>query len=572
MNRLTKLKCPLGFLLLLPLLAMLATGSVSAQEEPPAEAVAEVQPEAAPSAAESKTPAFAERLNGLLDRSVGRFNSQVIDRTIFLPVPIPGTSVPGDPEKKQAIPLVLILLIVAAVFFTLRFGLINVRAFKHAIDVIRGKFDDPNDEGDISHFRALTSALSATVGLGNIAGVAIAISLGGPGAVLWMTLGGLFGMASKFTECTLAQIYRTKNPDGTVNGGPMYYLHHGLRDLHPALAPVGKVFAVAFAFLVMFGAFGAGNMFQANQSFEALQSAFPAMADYAWGFGIMMMVLVGVVMLGGITRIGATTARIVPIMAGIYVVAALVIIIGNIGELPAAVGAIFSGAFSGEAAFGGVVGTLIQGVKRSAFSNEAGLGSAAIAHSAAKTDEPVREGIVALLEPFIDTVLICNMTALVIIITGAYLPSEATAEIAGNGVAITQYAFSTVIPWFPYILSACVILFAYSTMISWGYYGERGWIYLLDHFGKGTGLKTLVGFRVLFIAFVYIGTVIDLESVINFSDGMVFSMAFPNLIGCLLLSGLVAAKLNDYWGRYKSGEMKPYELRDVSAEGSGSGI
>ncbi|MGF1482469.1 MAG: alanine/glycine:cation symporter family protein [Cyanophyceae cyanobacterium] len=440
-------------------------------------------------------------------------------------------------------PFIVLWLIGGAIFFTLRMGFINVRGFKHAIDIVRGKYDDPEDEGDVSHFQALATALSGTVGLGNIAGVAIAVQIGGPGALVWMTLGGFFGMSSKFIECTLAQEYRLVRPDGTVSGGPMYYLSRGLS--RRGMRPIGKGLAFLFAILCIGASFGGGNMFQSNQAYAAVAGVVP-IAN--WVFGLVVATLVGIVILGGISRIASITSSLVPAMAVIYVLACLWIIVTNVGEIPTALGTIFSQAFSPQAVEGGIVGVIIQGIRRSAFSNEAGIGSAAIAHSAARTDEPLREGIVALLEPFIDTIVICNLTALTIVITGVY---QDTSAAEANGVELTALAFSSVIGWFPIILAIAVALFAFSTMISWSYYGEKAWAYLV-------GESTIMVYRAIFVVCVFIGAVVNLGAVLDFSDMMLLSMAFPNLIGCYVLSNRVASDLSSYMQRLSSGQMLAY--------------
>lgn len=468
-------------------------------------------------------------------------------------------------------PLIVAVLFFGAILFSIWFGFINIWGLRHAIDVVRGKYDDPNDEGEVSHFRALTSALSATVGLGNIAGVAIAIGMGGPGAVFWMTVAGFFGMASKFTECALGQMYRTVNPDGTISGGPMYYLSRGLAEYGKAFAWFGKLLAIIFSIMVMGAALGGGNMFQANQSWAILNDTLGGgdSAIAASAFGIIMAALVGVVIIGGITRIGAATARIVPLMAGIYVLGALVVLGANYTQVPGAFVIIFKEAFSLEAGFGALIGILIIGVRRSAFSNEAGLGSASIAHSAAKTKEPVREGFVALLEPMIDTIIICNITALIIIVSGVYTP-EFIAGLPGgspDGVLMTKLAFESVMPWFPWVLTVCVILFAYSTMIAWCYYGERGWIYLMDHFGEGTGIRTVLGFRIIFVVFVYIGVVGSIDAVVDFSDAMLLSMAFPNILGCIILLPILTKAVQSYWKRYTGGQMPPLPTSRLVSNG-----
>src|SRR5690606_32872481 len=364
------------------------------------------------------------------------------------------------------LPLVVAWLVIAAIFLTLRMGFINVRAFRHAIQVTRGRYTDPNEPGEVSHFQALTTALSATVGLGNIAGVAIAVSIGGPGATFWMIVAGLLGMSTKFAECTLGQAYRDVGPRGNVLGGPMQYLSRGLAE--KGYGKLGRVLAVMFALLCIGGSLGGGNSFQVNQSLNALQETFPFLLDYNWAYGLLMTFLVGIVIIGGLRRIANVTDKIVPIMAIVYVIACLIVILTNLANVPAALLYIMQQAFSPDAAWGGFVGVLVVGFQRAACSNEAGAGSAAIAHSAAKTDLPVREGIVALLEPFIDPVVICTMTALVIVFSGAYSNPAYESIIAANqGAALTSRAFGEHLPFFPTILSIAVFLFAYSTMISW---------------------------------------------------------------------------------------------------------
>jgi AGCS family alanine or glycine:cation symporter len=459
----------------------------------------------------------------------------------------------GNPKKKAiSLPFLIVVLLLGAIFFTFWYRWINVRGFKHSINVIRGKYDNPGDTGEISHFRALTSALSATVGLGNIAGVAIAIQLGGPGAVFWMLIAAVFGMTAKFSSCTLSQMYRQINADGSISGGPMYYSDIGLKEMGGSWAPLGKVLAIIYALMVMGGALGVGNMFQVNQTAEAFRSTFGLSEGANWGIGIVIAILVGLVIVGGIKRIGAATSRIVPAMCALYVCVAVLIILMNITRIPETISLIFRLAFTGNAFYGGFVGVLVWGIRRASFSNEAGLGSAAIAHAAAKTEEPVREGIVAMVGPFIDTIIVCSMTAMVVIITGAWNDPSLSQS---DGVTLTTKAFESAIGWFPLILTVSIGLFAYSTMISWAYYGERGWIYLLDHFG-GTGLKTVIVFRIIFILFVIVGAVNKLDAVLDFSDAMVLGMAFPNIIGSIILAPRVLKQVRDYWNRYQSGEME----------------
>ena len=462
----------------------------------------------------------------------------------------------GNPViKVVSLPFLIVVLILGAIFFTLWYRWINVRGFKHSIEIIQGKYDNPEDTGEISHFRALTSALSATVGLGNIAGVAIAIQLGGPGAVFWMLVAAVFGMTAKFSSCTLSQMYRQTNPDGSISGGPMYYIDIGLKQMGSGWAGLGKVLAIIYALMVMGGAIGAGNMFQVNQTAEAFRSTFGLSEGANWVIGIVIAILVGIVIVGGIKRIGAATSKIVPAMCGLYVCVSILIIVMNITRVPEAISLIFRLAFTGNAFYGGFVGVLVWGIRRSSFSNEAGLGSAAIAHAAAKTEEPVREGLVAMIGPFIDTIIVCLMTAMVVIITGTWNDPSLSQS---DGVTLTTIAFKSAIGWFPLILTVSIGLFAYSTMISWAYYGERGWIYLLDHFG-GVGLKTVIVFRVIFVLFILVGAVYPLRAVLDFSDAMVLGMAFPNIVGSIILAPKVLGKVRDYWSRYQSGEMEPVE-------------
>ncbi|MED5307266.1 MAG: alanine/glycine:cation symporter family protein [Bacteroidota bacterium] len=445
------------------------------------------------------------------------------------------------------IPFIVIWLVFGALFFTIRMGFVNIKGFKHAIMLVKGDYDDPNNKGEVSHFQALTTALSGTVGLGNIAGVAIAISLGGPGATFWMIVAGLLGMSSKFVECTLGVKYRQIDDDGTVHGGPMYYLRDGLEKKN--FKNLGKFLAVLFALLCIGGSVGGGNMFQANQAFSALKGIFPSIANYGPLFGIFFSILVGIVIIGGIKSIAMVTERIVPLMAAVYVGASLVIILLNFSEIGFVVSEIISGAFTPKAGFGGIVGVLIIGFKRAAFSNEAGVGSASIAHSAAKTKEPVSEGMVALLEPFIDTVVICTMTAFVIIITGNYENVDGL-----GGSELTAQAFGSVISWFPYILTIAILLFAFSTMISWSYYGLKSWTFL---FGKSKVSE--LSYKLMFMLFIVVGSSVSLGAVVDFSDMMILAMAFPNIIGLLIMSGEVRSDLKDYFKKITSGEIKKYK-------------
>jgi AGCS family alanine or glycine:cation symporter len=435
-------------------------------------------------------------------------------------------------------PLIVAWLLFGALYFTVRMRFVNVRLFKHAINLVRGKYETKNQVGEVSHFQALTTALSATVGLGNIAGVAIAIGTGGPGATFWMILVGFLGMSSKFTECTLGQMYRKVRKDGTIMGGAMHYLSEGLKEKN--LAGLGGFLAGLFCILCIGGSFGGGNAFQVVQSLDLIKTVIPTLAEYSWVYGLIMSTLVGVVIIGGIKSISRVASIIVPFMCGVYLIACIFILVSKFSLIPAAFALIFEQAFSPDAAFGGFLGVLIIGVKRAVFSNEAGIGSAAIAHSAAKVSNPVEEGSVALLEPFIDTIVVCTMTALVIIITGSYIDPSNSEFIANNqGGALTSAAMGSVIPWFPYILSIAVFLFAFSTMISWSYYGERCWVYLF-------GDKSSLIYKILFLIFCFLGSIITATNILDFSDLMILGMAFPNILGLFILSGKVSELLRNY--------------------------
>jgi AGCS family alanine or glycine:cation symporter len=445
-----------------------------------------------------------------------------------------------------AIPFVVAWLLAGGVFFTLRMSFINIRGFWHAIRLTKGDYDDEHETGEVSHFQALSSALSATVGLGNIAGVAIAVGAGGPGAIFWLILAGLVGMTSKFTECTLGQMYRKVSADGTVSGGPMHYLRDGLKEM--GLGPIGVVLAIVYAIICMGASFGGGCAFQVGQSLGPIREKITLLDSAPWIYGLVMAAMVGVVIIGGIRRIAATASKIVPLMCTIYVIMALIVLGANIEQIPGAIKMIFANAFTGNAAWGGFLGVAVIGIKRAVFSNEAGIGSASIAHAAAKTDEPVSEGIVALLEPFIDTVVVCTMTGLVIVITGVYdMPQYKDLVVNDEGAALTARALESVSSVFPWVLCVAVFLFAYSTMISWSYYGERCWSLLF-------GTRTAMVYKMLFLCFVFLGSIITANNVKDFSDLMILSLAFPNILGVAILSGKVRRALDDYWGRYKAGE------------------
>lgn len=508
---------------------------------------------------------FAQNSAGLddkIDKIFGQATGWFV-KLIFWQIPI---------TNEVGLYWVLIPLILGATFFTFYFKFPNIRLLPYSIKTVKGDYEhietDPNQpnvvdgdnpdtvrvegtNGEVSHFQALTAALSATVGLGNIAGVAVAVVVGGAGATFWMILAGLLGMSSKFVECTLGVKYREVGKDGRVYGGPMYYLSKGING------PFGKVLAILFAVLCVGGSFGGGNMFQANQAASILVTTIGIKSPFAGSLiGVIMALLVGVVIIGGIKRIAQVTEKIVPLMAGVYVGAALIIILMNYQLIPAALNAIFVKAFSPTAITGGVLGVLVQGFKRAAFSNEAGVGSAAIAHAAVKTKYPASEGLVALLEPFIDTVVICTMTALVIVIgnlEGLYQfgGSDGNTILTGTttvlqGVDLTSFVFDKNIPHFSYVLTVAVVLFAFSTMISWSYYGLQSWTYL---FGKSEN-KELI-YKVLFCVFVVIGAASKMGNVLDFSDAMIFGMMVPNMIGLLILFPVVKEELQKYMKRIK---------------------
>ncbi len=472
--------------------------------------------------------------------------AKAISEAVFYPIPLGN----GD-----AIPAMVLWLIVAALFFTLFFRFINLRGAVQGLRLIRGDYSDRRDAGEVSHFQALATALSGTVGLGNIAGVAIAISIGGPGATFWMIVAGLLGMSTKFVECTLGVMYRRHNADGSFSGGPMHYLTRGVAEHYPRLKRVGRVLAIVFSVCCIGGSLGGGNMFQANQSFQQLVNVTggqaSALADMGWLYGLVMAVLIGLVIIGGIRSIARVTSALVPLMAITYVICSVWIILADIAFAGQAFRAIVVGAFTPEAGAGGIVGVLVQGFRRAAFSNEAGVGSAPIAHSAVRTREPVTEGLVALWEPFIDTVVICTMTAVVIVITGMH--QHRGLE---DGVALTSMAYASILPWFPYLLTIAVFMFAFSTMLAWSYYGEKSARYLF-----GESRRVALAYKLLFCIFIVIGAASNLSAVVDFSDAMIFVMALPNVIGLYLLAPVVRRELASYFARVRSGEIRNYRKR-----------
>jgi AGCS family alanine or glycine:cation symporter len=493
----------------------------------------------------------AEKFNGAFTPLVGSFASILLgdpfaalglyDNQMYNNAGEPMLNPNGTPQTKS-IPFIVVWLVLGALFFTFRMKFINLRGFRHAIQLARGKYDEPDAPGEVTHFQALATAVSATVGLGNIAGVAVAISIGGAGATFWMIVAGLIGMSSKFVECTLGVKYRDINADGVVSGGPMHYLKKGLAKRN--LGGLGKGLAALFAVLAIGASFGGGNMFQANQAYSQMSEQFPVLSGAGPYFGVVLAILVGAVIIGGIKSIARVTEKIVPFMAGIYILASLVIVVINIDQIGYAFSEIITGAFNPPAMRGGVIGVLIMGFRRAAFSNEAGVGSASIAHSAAKTRHPVAEGFVGLLEPFIDTVVVCTLTALVLIFSGYH---EVTTAV---GAKLTSEAFGSVISWFPYILTLAIFLFAFSTMISWSYYGMKGWTYLF-----GQSRKSELTYKLIYLVFVVVGSSVSLGAVLDFSDMMILAMAFPNIAGMLILSGEVRSDLRIYMERLKNNQL-----------------
>ncbi len=550
---------------------------------------------AEPTAATSNSAAQAS-LFDLVDKKFGEYIVGPVASVIFYdfgtgPKRNPDGSVrqgwlrtPTRPDG-VSVPGVVVWLLLAGIFLTIRMGLINIRGFWHAVRLTRGDYDDQTEPGEVSHFQALSAALSATVGLGNIGGVAVAIGLGGPGACFWIITAGFLGMTTKFAECTLGQLYRRTDKDGHMLGGPMRYLHIGLQEL--GLGWIGRGLSVLFMVLCIGASFGGGNAYQIGQSLSAIQQDLkflnPEHGGFPVAYGIVMAVLVGLVIVGGIKSIGAVAARIVPLMCVGYMAAAMFILATNASQIPDAILSIVSQAFDMHSVYGGIVGVMVIGIQRAVFSNEAGVGSAAIAHSAAKTEEPVSEGIVSLLEPFIDTVVVCTATAMVVIVTGVYnadrfvaqhdpqividsltLPDGAgTNDLQAaqsqlsklitdkDGAAMTLTAFrSGGHHWFGYFLLVAVVLFAYSTCISWSYYGERSWVELF-------GERTSIVYKGLFLVFTVLGSIVTRGNILDFSDLMILGMSIPNLIGVFLLSGVVKRQLDIYWGKYKSGQLEP---------------
>jgi len=457
--------------------------------------------------------------------------AKVFSDVVFFSIPVGETQVP----------LIVVWLVAGATFFTFYLRFINIRGFRHAIRIVMGKEDKPGDRGEVTHFQALTTAVSGTIGVGNIAHVAVAVSVGGAGAAFWMVVAGFLGMASKFAECTLGVKYRNENPDGSVSGGPMFFLDKGLRER--GWPRTGRVLGVYYAICIAVGSIGVGAMFQSNQAYEQFVVATGGeesfLADSGWLFGGVLAVLVAVVIMGGIQSIARVTSKLVPFMAILYIGTGLFVIAANAERIPAGLLAIIEGAFAPEGLKGGALGVLILGFRRAAFSNEAGIGSSSIAHSAVRTSEPITQGFVAMLEPFIDTIIVCSITALVIV-TSFDPDTLATGEV--NGVQLTSAAFAQVVSWFPPVLSVVVLLFAYSTLISWSYYGLSGCIYL---FGPSRWVR--ISFNTLYCLCGVIGCTTSLAAILDFSDAMIFAMAFANLIGLFVFAPSLREELDRYW-------------------------
>lgn len=469
-----------------------------------------------------------------IDEAINRAVQPITDALsgfIFYAVPIGGAE----------LPLIVVWLIAGAVFFTLYLGFINVRGFTHALRIVSGRDEDKAGDGEISHFQALTAAVSGTVGIGNIAGVAITVSIGGPGAIFWLIVAGLVGMTTKFVECTLGVKYRHVAADGTVSGGPMYYLRDGFAKR--GWPKFGRFLGLFYAASIVIGCLGIGNMFQSNQAYGQLLYVTGGetgpLAGRGWLVGIVLALIVGVVIVGGIKSIARVTVKLVPFMIGIYIVGALIVIGMNADRIPGAVMAIITGAFSPSGVTGGFLGVMIIGFQRAAFSNEAGIGSASIAHSAVKTADPLTEGFVSLLEPFIDTVVICTLTGLVLVTA---FPTETLIGGGMAGIEMTSAAFANSIPWSPIPLSLAAVLFAVSTMLAWAYYGTKGWTYI---FGKSRAAS--LTFSLIFCAFIALGAAVQLGAILDFADALIFVMAIPNLIGLYVMAPEVKADLKVYW-------------------------
>ena len=466
--------------------------------------------------------------------------ADVIKQIVFFKIPFFGAD----------LPMVVLWLVASAVFFTFYLGFINIRGFKHAIHLARGVYSHPESRGEVSHFQALATAISGTVGIGNIGGVAVAVTVGGAGATFWLIVAGFLGMSTKFVECTLGVKYRNEFPDGHVSGGPMYYLKKGFAER--GMTGFGKFMGGFYAVGIFIGALGIGNMFQSNQAYVQLNHVSGGALDgYGWLVGLIMAAVVFAVIIGGIKSIAKVAGRIVPFMAIFYCVFAVIVIVMNANVLPEAIANIFTGAFTGEGVAGGALGAMIIGFQRAVFSNEAGIGSAAIAHSAVKTHEPVTEGVVSLLEPFIDTIVICTITALVI---GTAQVADPAFAHGTEGVAMTSAAFEREFAWFPIPLAFAAVLFAFSTMIAWSYYGLKGWTYLF-----GESAFSQFNYKIIFCVFVVLGCIVQLGPILDISDALVFLICVPNILGLYFFAPMVKREMKSYFARLDNGEMEQFK-------------
>ncbi len=485
---------------------------------------------------------FSSAAHAGFDETINELTAPIataIGNIVFFKIPVFGAQ----------LPLVVLWLVIGAVFFTFYMGFVNIGGFKHALQLVRGDYADPDSPGEVSHFQALATAVSGTVGIGNIGGVAVAVTIGGPGATFWLIVAGFLGMSTKFVECTLGVKYRQENPDGSVSGGPMYYMRKGFEER--GMGGFGKFMGTFYAIGIFIGALGIGNMFQSNQAYVQLNTVAGGGLDgLGWLVGLILAAVVFAVIIGGIKSIARVTEKIVPFMAIFYCLFAIIVILMNYAAIPAAIGNIFAGAFTGEGVQGGAIGALIIGFQRAVFSNEAGIGSASIAHSAVRTPEPVTEGYVSLLEPFIDTIVICTITALVI---GTSQVADPNFAGEATGVAMTSAAFERQISWFPLPLAFGALLFAFSTMISWSYYGLKGWTYL---FGEGHTGQTI--YKLIFCAFVALGCMVQLGPILDISDALVFLICVPNILGLYVLAPVVRAEMLSYKARLESGEIQRY--------------
>ncbi|MFK8047643.1 MAG: alanine/glycine:cation symporter family protein [Halioglobus sp.] len=476
-------------------------------------------------------------IDELINQAVAPLTSAV-SSVVFFTVPLFGVD----------IPLVVVWLVLAAIYFTVYFRFLNFSGFSHAFRLVRGDYEKEKDPpGEVTHFQALATAVSGTVGIGNIGGVAVAISLGGPGATFWMIIAGLLGMSTKFIECTLGTMYRHVNEDGSVSGGPMYYLERGFKEKN--MPGFGKFIGRFYALGIVLGCLGIGNMFQSNQAYVQFVNVTGGVdgswfADKGWLFGIILALLVGTVIIGGIKSIAKVTSKVVPFMAVLYCGSAILMLGFNYEAIPFAINAIIQGALSPQGMGGGAVGVMIIGFQRAVFSNEAGIGSAAIAHSAVQTTQPITEGYVSLLEPFIDTVVICTLTALVIVTTFYYEPGFHQGL---GGIEMTSAAFERNLSWSPVLIAIAGMLFAFSTMIAWAYYGLKGWTYLV-----GNGKWASGGFKLVFCGFVALGCSIQLKAVLDFSDALVFLICIPNIIGLYMLAPVVRRELERYNQKFRN--------------------